>query len=65
MELIINGESKEVTSHTVEGLLLELSLDPKKTITECNGQIIPREQYSKATLNPHDHLELVQFVGGG
>ncbi|MBQ9537417.1 MAG: sulfur carrier protein ThiS [Desulfovibrionaceae bacterium] len=65
MQLVINGEMKEVAAKTVADLLQELSLDPKKIVTECNGEIIPRDQYQTRMLQPADKLELVQFVGGG
>lgn len=32
---------------------------------ERNGEIIPKADYKEVLLDDEDHLEIVQFVGGG
>jgi len=50
---------------TVEGLLLHLSIDPKKVAVERNLEIVPRSTYGAVGLASGDRLEIVQFIGGG
>jgi thiazole synthase len=50
---------------TVEGLLLHLSIDPKKVAVERNLEIVPRSTYGAVGLLSGDRLEIVQFIGGG
>ena len=65
MNIILNGETKEINSPSLAELLQTLNLNPEKIVVECNGQIISRDQYNNTILKDNDRLELVQFVGGG
>ena len=66
LQLSLNGESREFPSPlTVEGLLLHLSIDPKKVAVERNLEIVPRSTYGAVGLASGDRLEIVQFIGGG
>jgi thiazole synthase len=50
---------------TVEGLLRQLALDPKKVAVERNLEIVPRSVYGEVGLCEGDRLEIVHFIGGG
>jgi thiazole synthase len=66
LRLSLNGEEREFPSPlTVEGLLLHLSIDPKKVAVERNLKIVPRSTYGAVGLSSGDRLEIVQFIGGG
>src|SRR5258706_4237664 len=66
LQLSLNGESREFPSPlTVEGLLLHLSIDPKKVAVERYLEIVPRSTYGAVGLASGDRLEIVQFIGGG
>lgn len=65
MQLIINGESREVPAGTVLALLQTLGIDPARVAVELNRDILPKAEYGTRQLQDGDLLEIVQFVGGG
>lgn len=65
MRLTVNGEAREVAAATIEALVLELGLDPRKVAIERNLEIAPRSTYAATALSEDDRIEIVQFVGGG
>ena len=66
MEIVINGESKQLSAPlSVAELLDVLELKGDRIAVELNRQIVRRENWSAARLNDQDRLEIVQFVGGG
>jgi thiazole synthase len=50
---------------TVEALVRDLGLDPRKIAVERNLEIVPKSAYSQVQLQDGDKLEIVNFVGGG
>jgi thiazole synthase len=66
LRLSLNGEPREFASPlTVEALLLQLALDPRKVAVERNLEIVPRSTYGAVDLSEGDRLEIVHFIGGG
>lgn len=66
MEIVINGETREVPSPTSIGELLRLlDLKEDRVAIELNREIVRRDRWTETALQPHDRLEIVQFVGGG
>ena len=65
MRLTINGEEREAAASSVEALVTELGLDPRKVAVERNLEIVPRSTYEATALADGDRIEIVQFVGGG
>src|SRR5258705_988718 len=66
LRLSLNGEAREFPSPlTVEGLLRQLALDPRKVAVERNLEIVPRSTYEQVGLSEGDRLEIVHFIGGG
>ncbi len=66
MNLKINGEQRHFDAPiTVEQLLGEIGLDPRKVAVECNLEIVPKSKYAGISLNDGDKLEIVHFIGGG
>ena len=66
MEIVINGETREVPSSTsIDGLLRLLDLKADRVAIELNREILRRERWTETALQPNDRLEIVQFVGGG
>ena len=61
----INGEELNVAGKTVSEYLATTSYDPKRIAVECNGNIVPKAQYSETVLQDGDSVEIVSFVGGG
>ena len=65
MDVVINGERKQVRGGTLLELLEELELDPRAVVVEHNRKIVRRVGLGDVTLKEGDALELVHFVGGG
>jgi sulfur carrier protein len=67
MQLIINGKARnfEVANFSVANLVTTLALEGKRLAIECNGEIIPRSQFTETQLADGDKLEIVGAVGGG
>ena len=67
MQLTINGKSRnfEAVTLSVENLVASLNLEGKRLAIECNGEIVPRSQFSVKLLAEGDQLEIVGAVGGG
>ena len=65
MNLILNGDSREVPDGTtLHSLLQELKLTPDKVAVELNRRLVRSERYD-TRLKDGDAVEVVTFVGGG
>ena len=66
MNVLVNGESREVTdAHSINQLVDELGLMGKRFAVEVNNEIIPRSRYVNYRLQPGDKIEIVHAIGGG
>lgn len=65
MDVVINGERKQVRGGTLLDVLAELELDPRAVVVEHNRKIVRRVGLGEVRLEDGDALELVHFVGGG
>ena len=66
MEVMINGERREVAEGlTVAQLLERLTIRPERVVVEVNLTILKRDQLVSTMLKPGDQVEIVHFVGGG
>jgi sulfur carrier protein len=66
MKLQINGEPREFPAPlSLIALLEQLGMKADRVAVELNRGIVPREQWVQTNLGDGDHLEIVQFVGGG
>ena len=66
MEIVINGEPREVPPRTsLQTLLRLLDLKEDRVAVELNRSIVKRNLWPDTLLRDHDRLEIVQFVGGG
>jgi thiamine biosynthesis protein ThiS len=50
---------------TLDGLLTELNLPPRRVAVELNRQLVRRAAFGQTTLREGDALEIVTLVGGG
>ena len=50
---------------TVEQLLGEIGLDPRKVAVERNLEIVPKSNYAGISLDDGARLEIIHFIGGG
>jgi sulfur carrier protein len=66
MQVVVNGESREITEQsTVKQLLDQLGLTGQLVAVERNHAIVPRAQHAETQLSDGDEIEVVHFVGGG
>jgi thiamine biosynthesis protein ThiS len=66
MQLLINGESREVPDQlSVRGLIEHLGLTEGPVAVEKNREVVPRAEHASTALAAGDVLEIVHFVGGG
>lgn len=66
MQLIINGEVREVAAALDGAALLQLLGLPAGTIVaELNGKVLQSGEFQAAVLRDGDVIELVTIVGGG
>jgi thiamine biosynthesis protein ThiS len=66
VNLIINGESGEfVAGLPLATLIEQLGMRAERVAVELNGEIVPRDRWSRTALQDGDRLEVVHFVGGG
>ena len=66
MTIRLNGEPFELSAPlTIEQLLEQLAIDPRRVAVEHNLTIIKRERRATVVVNEGDQVEIVNFVGGG
>ena len=65
INIILNGEARQVEAETLAALIETLELVPSKVAVERNLAIVPRSAYLNTELAEGDRIEIVQFVGGG
>ena len=66
MQILVNGETREVTGKsTIGNLLVELDLNVRYVAVEVNRQLVPRARHAEHVLQEGDQLEIVTLVGGG
>lgn len=66
MEIIVNGESREVAAgYTAAQLVSDMGLEGRRIAMEVNLEIVPRSTYAEHPLQAGDRIEIVHAVGGG
>ncbi|MDP1555143.1 MAG: sulfur carrier protein ThiS [Hyphomonas sp.] len=70
MKISLNGEPLEIAAGTTVAMLVaqlsaETGRDPRGIAVERNREIVPKSEHALTVLAEGDHIELVQFVGGG
>ncbi len=66
MEVIVNGETRQIGEGTTVALLLrELSLPETRVAVERNRSLVRKAEFADTVLGEGDRIEIVTFVGGG
>jgi len=66
MKLHINGEERTFSSPlSIQDLLVQLGIDPRKVAVERNLEIVSKSLYGQTDVADGDRLEVVHFIGGG
>ncbi len=66
MNVIVNGETREIPADTTLSAMIELlGLPDERVAIELNKAVIRRSRWDEAVLSDGDAVEIVHFVGGG
>ena len=66
MNILLNGESREVASDTtVAELVRSLELASDRVAVEVNRELVRRDRHGERRLAEGDAVEVVTLVGGG
>ncbi|MDQ6990102.1 MAG: sulfur carrier protein ThiS [Mariprofundaceae bacterium] len=65
MNIILNGEAKDVCATTVQALIEELQLEIRMLAVERNLEVVAKSTYADTLLQEHDKIEIVHMIGGG
>lgn len=64
--VVLNGECTEVPEKlSLQEFVEYLKLPAERIAIEHNRNIIRRKEWSRASINEGDTIEIVHFVGGG
>ena len=66
MQIIVNGEQREVSEGiSAAQLIEEMEIAGKRIAMEVNLDIVPRSSYAEYIFKAGDKVEIVHAVGGG
>ena len=65
MTLLVNGETRAISSGDVAELVVELGLPPAAALVEHNGTALHRHEWPARILKEGDRIEVVRIVAGG
>jgi len=66
VEIFVQGERRIVPENcTVEMVLNLLELVPSMCLVEINGEVSPRNEWSRVFLKEGDRLEIFRVTAGG
>ena len=66
MEIIVNGESREVPEgYRADQLVEALGLKGRRVAMEVNLEVVPRSLYEQKISAEGDRVEIVHAIGGG
>lgn len=65
MNIILNGERRQVSGPTVADVLAEIGLGTARVATALNGSFLPAGQRATTTLTDGDALEALSSMQGG
>ena len=65
MQLIINGERREVNAARVDALLSELEYEGTHFAIALNYDVLPKSRWAETTLKSGDEIEIITPRQGG
>lgn len=65
MQLIVNGEQKDVRSERVDALLGELDYTGAHVAVAVNQDVVPRARWAQTLLQTGDAIEIITPRQGG
>lgn len=66
MQIIVNGESKEIEKElNLHEFLKRLDLPTERVAIELNKTVVRKKDWETVKLADSDKIEVIHFVGGG
>lgn len=65
MQLIVNGERREIAATSLKALLVELEYEGSLVVIAVNYDVVPRAQWSVTALRDGDEIEILAMRQGG
>jgi sulfur carrier protein len=65
MQVIVNGERREVAATDLSGLLEELEYENTHLAIAVNFAVVPRARWAETALNGGDQIEIITPRQGG
>lgn len=65
MQVIVNGEPREVNAARVDALLAELDYEGTHFAIALNFDVVPKSQWAETQLKPGDEIEIITPRQGG
>jgi len=65
MRVIVNGESREISSVSVGALLSELEYEGSHFAIAVNYDVVPKSRWAETRLNAGDEIEIITPRQGG
>lgn len=66
MQVIVNGENREILAEmNLAALLKVLQMPSERIAVELNQVVVRRASWDATTVKDGDKIEIVHFVGGG
>jgi sulfur carrier protein len=65
MRVMVNGESREISSANVEALLAELEYDGTHFAIAVNYDVVPKSRWAETRLTAGDEIEIITPRQGG
>ena len=65
MRIRLNGDYVEVTSTTLDKVLVETGYEDAVVATALNGEFVPADNRRDVTVSPGDNIEVLAPMQGG
>jgi sulfur carrier protein len=65
MRVIVNGEQREIASHSVDALLGELEYEGTHFAIALNYDVLPKSRWAETALKNGDQIEIITPRQGG
>jgi thiamine biosynthesis protein ThiS len=66
LSIFVNGRARQVPAMmTIGELAVDCQLDPRRLLTELNGETLSRDEWPGHGLQHGDRVEFIRVVAGG
>jgi sulfur carrier protein len=65
MRVIVNGEQREISSHSIDALLAELEYQGTHFAIAVNYDVLPKSRWAETQIQAGDEIEIITPRQGG